>query len=157
MNTAEELKKLHELHQAGALSDAEYAEAKARILAGSLNHPAQTSPERQEQLRHWAMILHLSLLAGLLVPVAGVIVPILLWLVKREELPELDSHGKVIANWIISALIYGFVFGLLAFIFIGIPLLALLGFLSLLFPIIGAIKASSGELWRYPLSFPIFS
>ena len=39
----------------------------------------------------------------------------------------------------------------------GIPLLALLGFLSLLFPIIGAIKASSGELWRYPLSFPIFS
>ncbi len=26
------------------------------------------------------------------------------------SLPELDSHGKVIANWVISALIYGFVF-----------------------------------------------
>ena len=157
MNTADELQKLYELHQAGALSDEEYAEAKAKLLAGSLSHPAATTPERQQELRHWAMVLHLSLLAGLLVPVAGMIVPILLWLMKRESLPELDSHGKVIANWAISALIYGFVFGMLSFILIGIPLLWLLGFLSLIFPIIAAIKASNGELWPYPLSFTFFS
>ena len=73
------------------------------------------------------------------------------------SLPELDSHGKVIANWVISALIYGFVFVMLSFILIGIPLLWLLGFLSLIFPIIAAIKASNGELWPYPLSFTFFS
>ena len=47
MNTADELQKLYALHQAGALSDEEYAEAKAKLLAGSLSHPAATTPERQ--------------------------------------------------------------------------------------------------------------
>ncbi|MTV38002.1 PspC domain-containing protein [Duganella radicis] len=32
MNVAEEIKRLHELHQAGALSDEEFASAKARLL-----------------------------------------------------------------------------------------------------------------------------
>jgi phage shock protein PspC (stress-responsive transcriptional regulator) len=32
---ADEIKRLHELHQAGALSDAEFEQAKARVLAGA--------------------------------------------------------------------------------------------------------------------------
>ena len=32
---SDEIKRLHELHQAGALSDAEYEQAKARILSGA--------------------------------------------------------------------------------------------------------------------------
>ena len=32
MSVAEEIKRLHELHQAGALSDDEFAQAKARLL-----------------------------------------------------------------------------------------------------------------------------
>lgn len=34
MVVSEEIKRLHELHQAGALSDAEFAQAKARLLDG---------------------------------------------------------------------------------------------------------------------------
>jgi phage shock protein C len=35
---SDEIKRLHELHQAGALTDAEYEQAKARVLsAGSVN------------------------------------------------------------------------------------------------------------------------
>ncbi|MBI3285950.1 MAG: PspC domain-containing protein [Burkholderiales bacterium] len=33
MNIADEIKRLHELHQAGALTDAEFAQAKAKLLA----------------------------------------------------------------------------------------------------------------------------
>ena len=33
MNIADEIKRLHELHQSGGLSDAEFAQAKARLLA----------------------------------------------------------------------------------------------------------------------------
>ncbi|RSZ59056.1 PspC domain-containing protein [Massilia atriviolacea] len=33
MNISDEIKRLHELHQAGALSDAEFSQAKARLLA----------------------------------------------------------------------------------------------------------------------------
>jgi phage shock protein PspC (stress-responsive transcriptional regulator) len=35
MNISDEIKRLHELHQAGALSDSEYARAKEKVLAGS--------------------------------------------------------------------------------------------------------------------------
>lgn len=34
MNISDEIKRLHELHQAGALSDSEYARAKEKVLAG---------------------------------------------------------------------------------------------------------------------------
>jgi phage shock protein C len=45
MNVSEEIKRLHELHQAGALSAAEFEQAKAKLLNASvdLNKPASGS------------------------------------------------------------------------------------------------------------------
>jgi phage shock protein C len=37
MNISDEIKRLHELHQAGALSDAEFEQAKAKLLDASVN------------------------------------------------------------------------------------------------------------------------
>ena len=37
MNISDEIKRLHELHQAGALSDAEFEQAKAKVLAAQVN------------------------------------------------------------------------------------------------------------------------
>jgi uncharacterized Tic20 family protein len=110
------------------------------------------SDERERQSRQWAMFLHLSLLAGYIVPGAGFVVPILIWQLKKGDYPELDEHGKVVANWLISAVIYGAISFLLVFAVVGVPLLIVLGVLLVAFPIVGAIKANNGELWRYPLS-----
>jgi len=104
--------------------------------------------------RQWAMLLHFSLLAGFVVPFAGLIVPIIIWQLKKDEFPGIDAHGKVVVNWMISGIIYGAVCSLLIFILIGIPLLIVLGALAVIFPIIGGIKANNGELWKYPLSIP---
>ena len=98
------------------------------------------------------MFLHLSLLAGFLVPFAGLIAPIVIWQMKKASLPEIDAHGKIVVNWIISAVIYAAVSFVLIFVLIGIPLLIVLGILSVVFPIIGGIKANNGEAWKYPLS-----
>jgi uncharacterized Tic20 family protein len=117
----------------------------------------QPSTTSELDTRQWAMFLHLSLLAGLLVPGAGFILPIVLWQVKKNELPGIDAHGKVVANWLISALIYGVICGMLSFVLIGIPLLMILGLLALIFPIIGAIKANDGVLWNYPLTYRFFA
>lgn len=117
----------------------------------------QPSTSSELDTRQWAMFLHLSLLAGLLVPGAGFILPIVLWQVKKNDLPGIDAHGKVVANWLVSALIYGVACGMLSFLLIGIPLLMILGLLALVFPIIGAIKANEGVLWKYPLSFQFFA
>ena len=102
--------------------------------------------------RQWAMLLHFSLLAGFIVPILGLIVPIVIWQLKKTELPEIDAHGKVVVNWIISAIIYGVACLLLSIIYIGIPFLFVLTALCVIFPIIGGIKANNGELWNYPLS-----
>jgi uncharacterized Tic20 family protein len=110
-----------------------------------------------QETRQWTTFLHLSLLAGVLVPGAGFVLPIVLWQLKKNELPGVDAHGKVVTNWIISSLIYGAISGMLIFVLIGLPLLGILAVLGLIFPVIGAIKANNGELWVYPLSIRFFS
>jgi hypothetical protein len=37
--------------------------------------------------------------------VGSLIAPIIIWQLKKNEFPELDAHGKVVVNWIISVLI----------------------------------------------------
>lgn len=106
----------------------------------------------ERSTRSWAMALHFSLFAGFLVPYGGLIAPIVIWQLKKDDLPEIDDHGKVVVNWIISFTIYLVISIALAFFFVGIPLLITLTLLSVIFPIIGGIKANNGELWKYPLS-----
>ncbi|MGB3239214.1 MAG: DUF4870 domain-containing protein [Geitlerinemataceae cyanobacterium] len=109
--------------------------------------------KNDKKAQQWAMLLHLSSLAGFLVPGAGFIVPIVIWQLKKDDFPMLDTHGKIVTNWLISSLIYCAIFFLLSFVAIGIPLLVILGLLGIVFPIVGGIKASEGKLWKYPLSF----
>lgn len=98
------------------------------------------------------MILHFSQFAGYIVPLAGMIVPIVLWQMKKDELPGIDEHGRAVVNWIISETIYILIGIALIFVVIGIPLLFALALIGIIFPIIGGIKANDGVLWKYPLS-----
>ena len=109
----------------------------------------QTPDEKQ-----MGLLLHLSQLANIVIPMAGIIAPIVIWQVNKDKMPALDAHGKMVANWIISSLIYFVVSVILIFVFfIGvIPLLGLM-IAGVAFPIIGALKANNnGELWEYPLT-----
>lgn len=174
MTIADELHKLDDLRQRGALTDEEYAQAKAKVLqeesaagAGYQNIPPYYPPGSNipmppeeyldQQTRFWAMLMHISLLAGFVVPFAGLIAPILIWQLKKHELPGIDAHGKIVVNWIISAIIYAIASLLLCVVLIGIPMLLAIGVLHIVFPIIGAVKANDGELWKYPLSITFFS
>lgn len=107
---------------------------------------------QDKETRQWAMFLHLSQLAGFVVPVAGLIVPILIWQLKKGEMPELDIHGKIVVNWIISELIYAAICAVLVFLLIGLLLFIPLAIIAVAFPIVGAIKANNGRAWKYPLS-----
>ena len=111
--------------------------------------------QNEQQARQWALFLHLSQLAGYIIPLLGLIAPIIIWQIKKEEYPILDVHGKVVVNWIISELIYAAIGFVLMFVVIGIPILAVLGVLAIVFPIIGGIKANNGELWHYPMTINI--
>jgi uncharacterized protein len=164
MSVADELQKLQALRETGAISEAEFEKAKAAVLSGGTAPTAPwpappvplSSATIAEQTRLWAMFIHLSQLLNFAVPVAGVVIPIALWQWKKGELPGVDVHGKTVANWVVSALIYGAVCAPLALVAIGIPLLIVLMVLAIAFPIIGGIKANNGEVWKYPLSIQFF-
>jgi len=160
MNIADELKKLQELHASGGLSDLEFARAKAAILNGTAGMPPpppfqpQTSVE--QETRQWAMFIHLGQLAGFAIPLAGLVLPFILWQIKKNELPGVDVHGKNVCNWIIAELIYGAIGGVLILACgLGLLILIPLGIIGIIFPIIGGLKANNGEVWVYPLSIKV--
>ncbi len=109
---------------------------------------ALQTPEQKQM----GMFLHLSQLLNIILPPAGIVVPIILWQIKKDEMPALDAHGKMVVNWLISSLIYFVASLILTIVLIGILGLVAFGIMSLVFPIIGGIKANNGEFWEYPLT-----
>ena len=122
------------------------------------SQPAETRPEpaepvsadRQRETNQWAMFIHFSMLAGWVIPLAGIIVPILLWQLKKDELPGIEPHAHVVMNWIVSSLVYAVICYILLLIVIGVLGFLILGVLTVAYAIIGGIKANDGELWEYP-------
>jgi uncharacterized protein len=155
MNFADELQKLQQLRQSGGISEEEYDRAKEKILNGQ---PAAApfganflGGDAETQTRQWGLILHLSLLAGYVLPFAGFIAPVLVWQLRKTDLPGLDEHGKNAVNWLISLLIYSAVGAILIPVFgIGALILLVLHVCGVVFPVVAALKANSGEVWKYP-------
>lgn len=135
---------------------------------------------REQNVRLWAMLCHLSALAGLIFPLGAVLGPLIIWLIKKNELPEIDAHGKASLNFqltvflayivlmIVMIMMWGG-FGLLGmamfwrspftFLFgwggFGIgTLIGLLSLAALVLAVIAGIKANNGEKFKYPVVIP---
>ena len=116
--------------------------------------PSEASKEINKDARMWAMFCHLAGLAGFVVPVilSGIIAPLIVWQIKKDDHPFIDEHGKEALNFQISIGIYAFVSILLIPLFcIGAFLVAAVGIFNLVFLLIAAIKANNGFHYRYPL------
>jgi uncharacterized Tic20 family protein len=151
MSLADEIQKLNDLKQAGAISEQEYQDAKESLLAQNRSAEQQIQPAGLD-VNTWGLCLHLSQFMTYVLPLAGLIVPLVLWQVKKNESVIIDRHGKIVMNWILTEFILLLIIVPLCFILIGFPLLFILGVLGIVFPIIGAIKAGNGEVWPYPCS-----
>ena len=104
-------------------------------------------------VRTWCAFCHASALLGVFLHFPGhVLAPLIVWLLKREESPEIDAHGKEALNFQISMLIYNAIAAVFCIVLIGFLILPVLWVLNAVFVIIAAIKASDGELYRYPLT-----
>ena len=104
-------------------------------------------------VRTWSAFCHASALLGVFLHFPGhVLAPLIVWLLKRDESPEIDAHGKEALNFQISMLIYNAIAAVFCIVLIGFLILPILWVLNAVFVIIAAIKASDGELYRYPLT-----
>ena len=112
-----------------------------------LNAPALT------HVRSWNAFCHASALLGLVLHFPGHLLgPLIVWLYKRDDSPEIDAHGKEALNFQISMLIYNVVAAFFCLILIGFVFLAILWVLNAIFVIIASIQASDGKFYRYPMT-----
>ncbi|GAI38681.1 unnamed protein product, partial [marine sediment metagenome] len=115
------------------------------------------SKDIDKDARMWAMICHLSALAGLVVPVIGCIIgPLIIWQIKKEEFSFVDEQGKEAVNFQISMLLYLLISAIiwipLTFVCIGVLIPVAISIFDVVFLLIAAVKANNGEHYRYPLT-----
>jgi uncharacterized Tic20 family protein len=104
------------------------------------------------QVNAYCMLIHLSQLASIVMPGLGFVLPVIMWVANKDKNVDIDKHGRVTINWLISFIIYSFVCGILMIVLIGYLGLLLLLLLNVVFAIVAAVKANNGEFWVYPLS-----
>ena len=97
------------------------------------------------------------MLIHLLALVSGFIGPLVLWLVKKDESRFVDHHGKEALNFQVSMLIFWIITFVLAFVLIGFLLMPVLIVFNFLFPILAAVSANKGELYRYPFAIRLIN
>tara|TARA_B100000809_G_scaffold259964_1_gene305988 strand:- start:910 stop:1485 length:576 start_codon:yes stop_codon:yes gene_type:complete len=181
MSVADEIAKLDALRQSGAITEEEYQKAKASLLepqetpvltqigdgvseaVGGVSKAVKSMDDKT-----WCAMIHFSQFCAYIVPLAGIVVPIVIWQVKKDQSKVIDLHGRIVANWMITAAIIVVILTILFVIFFPSSFSFTLPFKILLpgmllfipfiaFPIIGGIKANKGETWPYPLSIRFFS
>ena len=110
------------------------------------------------QDRQLIVLTHLSQLITLVIGFGSLILPLILWSSNKERVFKMDEHGKNILNFQISLIIYSIIcIPLILFLGLGLLGLIVLGIISIVFPIVNAIKASNGETPKYPLSLSFIS
>jgi uncharacterized Tic20 family protein len=115
--------------------------------------PLPPAPATSSDIRSWCVLCHAAALLGLFFHFLGHLLgPLIVWLVKRGDSPEVDAHGKESLNFQISMLIYDAIAAILCIVLIGIPILIALWVLNTVLVIIASIQASEGKFYRYPIT-----
>jgi uncharacterized Tic20 family protein len=120
-------------------------------------------PDTTDDERTYALFMHLSLMAHLVLTFFAIAIPIVMWQTKKESSPFLDDHGREALNFQISILIWAIVLPILVAIVgvltcgIGLILLIPAALLPYILGLIGMIQAAMaanrGEFYRYPMTF----
>lgn len=104
------------------------------------------------------VLTHLSQLLTFITGFGGLIVPLVIWITRKDDVYAMDEQGKRILNFQISLFVYSLIcIPLILALGLGILGLIILGIISIVYPIVNAIKASHGETPRYPLSLNFIS
>jgi len=114
----------------------------------SMNPAAMT----QKEERQWAMLSHFGTFSAFLIPLGNIIVPLVIWQVKKGESSFTVEHSKESLNFQISLMIYYIAATLLILIIIGFVLLIGLFIFNIITVIIAGISANEGKSYQYPMT-----
>ncbi len=103
--------------------------------------------------RQWAMFAHLSALIGFVIPFGTIIGPLVVWQIKKNEMPFVAQQGVEALNFQITVALAFLGAVILSFILIGFLLMPIIGIGALVLTIIAGIKANQGESYEYPINW----
>lgn len=101
--------------------------------------------------KQWILISHVGTLIGYAVPFGHIIVPLVIYSMKKESL-MVREHSRRSLNFQLSITLYVFIAFALMLVFIGFFLIAAVAILQLVCVIIATIKADKDEPYHYPLT-----
>jgi uncharacterized protein len=131
---------------------------------------------RDQNVRTWSMLCHLSALAGLFFGLGSVIGPLLVWQIKKNELPEIEPHGKEALNFQLTILIINIIASILLIGFLGAAfgfgfgrmwrspfsllgggfgigsIILIINLVAYILAVIAGLKANNGEAYKYPFA-----
>lgn len=123
------------------------APQQGRVIApsGRLRQADATDSER-----HFAIATHLSPLAWLLgVGPFALAIPVVLWMIRKDESVYNDDHGREVVNFGISFVGLHIITGITVIGFVVWPVLWVIALVNI---IRGAVAAANGEYFRYPMT-----
>ena len=119
----------------------------------------------------WPVACHLTALSAFIgIPFGNFLGPLIVWLLKKNDMPDVDEHGKKSLNFQLSIFVYSLAVTLFGAVLAGITYLLLppealvipLGLLiiavilltiaDIVLVIMAGIKTSKGENYNYPYS-----
>ncbi|MEI6534373.1 MAG: DUF4870 domain-containing protein [Verrucomicrobiaceae bacterium] len=118
--------------------------------ASSITPTETTGGGMSKNEQNMGMLCHLLALSGFLVPFGNLIGPLVIWLIKREEMPFVESQGKESLNFQITISIAVIIGIILCFVIIGFLLLPVIAIFALVCVILASIETANGKPYRYP-------
>jgi uncharacterized Tic20 family protein len=115
-----------------------------RLLSGVLEF--EFNDENSSEANFWLLLMHLSSVLPL------IIIPLIIWIWKKDEMPEIEYQGVDVINFQISMSIYLFAASMLVFAVIGLFILPFLGMFIFFMTIINTIKVALEQEYHYPLT-----
>ncbi len=95
----------------------------------------------------WVIACHASGMIG-----APILLPLIVYLVKRGESEFIAENAREALNFHISLLLYSIICIPMVFLIIGIFMLMAIGFWGFVLAIIACLKSTEGKMYRYPLT-----
>jgi len=115
-----------------------------------MNQSPETDGSVNKEERTWGMLCHLLALTGFIIPFGSIIGPLVIWLIKKDEMEFVNDQGKESVNFQLTMLIAFIISAILMLVAIGFLLLVILAIFDVVVVIIASIKANDGVRYRYP-------
>lgn len=110
-------------------------------------------PDRHE--KNLATLAHLLSFIGFIVPGMNIVIPLIIWIMKRKQSPYIDHHAREELNFQITLTLVYCIWIALKIMLVGfllLPLIPIIIIMVFIFVVRAAMKASQGIYYIYPFS-----